>query len=141
MNNGSMKNRGIGSRLDHWRFLLDQSRPQLAEVPHLTADHAALEALVKEIEVRRAEALTAANASKEAYRRRREAEAAGLEARDRLAAGLVQQFGARNQKLRDFGLIPKGRPRKTAKEAEPEAPAPDQPAAPRATTTDEPPAQ
>jgi hypothetical protein len=131
-----MNNRGIGSRLDSWRFLLDQSRPQLGGVPHLAEDHAALEALVKEIEVRRAEAVNAYEASLESHRLRREAEARGLEARDRLAAGLVQQFGARNQKLREFGLIPKGRKAKAPKEP---VPTPDKPAAAKAKANDEPP--
>lgn len=132
----SIKNRGIGSRLDSWRFLLDQSRPHMDGVPHLAVDHAALEALIKEIEERRADAITAANASQVAYRLRRDAESRGTEARDRLAAGLVQQFGARNEKLLDFGLIPKGRKARKPKESEePETP----PSAPKAKATDEPP--
>ncbi len=133
----SMNNSGIGRRLDTWRFLLDQSRSFLGDVPHLVTDHAELEALIKEIEVRRANAVTTANASVEANRLRREAEGRGMEVRDRLAAGLVQQFGSYNQKLADFGLVPKkrSRPRKTKPTEEPEAP----PATSKATASEEPP--
>lgn len=133
----SMKNKEFGSRLDTWRFLLDQSRPFLGDVPHLVTDHTELEALIKEIEARRANAVTTANASKEAHRLRREAENRGMEVRDRLAAGLVQQFGSYNQKLADFGLAPKkrSRPRKPKESQEPETP----PAGGKVTTSNEPP--
>lgn len=133
----SMNNSGIGRRLDTWRFLLDQSRAFLGDVPHLVTDHAELEALIKEIEARRANAVTATNASREANRLRREAENRGMEVRDRLAAGLVQQFGSYNQKLADFGLAPKKRtrPRKSKESEAPETP----PAATKVTASDEPP--
>jgi len=133
----SMKNKEFGSRLDTWRFLLDQSRPHLGDVPHLVADHNELEALIKEIETRRANAVNAANVSQEAHRLRREAESRGVEARDRLAAGLVQQFGSYNPTLATFGLVPKKRtrPRKPKGTEEPETP----PSAFKVTANDEPP--
>ncbi len=134
-----MSGRSFADQIVRWRFLLEQSRPLLGEAPHLVADHASFEALVKEVEELRAHAIVSSRAAKEATRRRREAEDRGMEMRDRLAGALIHQFGSRSEKLLDFGMIPKrrSRPKKAKPPEEPETP----PSPTVSKAADEPPAQ
>ncbi len=122
-----MPGKSFARQIDEWRFLIEQSRPLLTEAPHLAVEHAAFEGIVQEVEGLRARAVMAFTVRKEANSERRAAELRAVAMRDRFAGALAYQFGAKSEKLRDFGLNPKGRRRKPVKE-EP-APGPGQPAA------------
>jgi hypothetical protein len=104
-----MKGKSKAVTIVGWRELLDRSQPLLEEIPNLEPLHAELAALVAEIEQQEARAQTARSAALVAVRLRREAHEKGIEVRARLAAGLVQHFGPRAERLAYFGIAPRRR--------------------------------
>lgn len=121
-----MPGTSYAKKIVEWRFLVEQARPLVIEAPHLAAEHAAFEALVKEIEDLHARATMSDTTRRQSNRLRREAEVKGAEMRDRLAGALVHQFGPRSEKLLDYGVNPR---RKIRRAPKPEAKAPTPPAA------------
>ena len=126
----------LATKIESWRKLIDQIRPLLeTNNPNLTAEHANLEATVREVQLLddRAEGLRGER--QQLNRLRREAEAKAGEARARLAGLLVGPRGPKNEMLINYGLIP--RPREVRRKAKKGTEPAGVPAAPAPTPTPE----
>lgn len=115
-----MPGKVVSKKVGDWRYLVEQARPLLAEAPHLAAEHAALEAIVEEVEALVVRADFGNVERLQANRMRSEAEERGTEARARLAAALQHHLGTKNEKLRLYGLTPRPRNIKRLTKAEKE---------------------
>ncbi len=104
-----MAGKTFSQKVQEWRFVVDQTRPLLADVPHLGPEHAKLEALVQRVEAlfKRAEDGRAAQLA--ANQLRREATTDGTESRARIASALLAHFGTKNEELVAFGVNPRPR--------------------------------
>lgn len=104
-----MPGKTFAAKMAEWRYLVEHGRPLLAEAPHLTGDHAALEAAYDQAQALDAEAQMLRSRRKEVYQLRREAEIKGDELRARLAGALIHQFGPKSERLISFGVSPRPR--------------------------------
>ncbi|HYH44563.1 MAG TPA: hypothetical protein VEG34_02680 [Thermoanaerobaculia bacterium] len=104
-----MPGKTFAAKMADWRYLVEHGRPLLVEAPHLTGDHAALEAVYKQAQSLDEETQQLRGRRKEVYQLRREAEVKGDELRARLAGALVHQFGPRSERLISFGVSPRPR--------------------------------
>lgn len=117
--------------VQEWRLLIEHARPLLADAPHLAEHHAALEAVVQQGEAFQALDEMARAQRRSATHRRREMTAEGVDLRARLAGGLVQKYGPKNEELIAFGVGPRPRKVSRGKKETPEpAPVPPVPPAP-----------
>jgi hypothetical protein len=117
-----------------WRKLLSAWRTNAGDLEHLEVSHAALEALLAELEQ-----ITTQqgqhNAGKQlAAKHSQQLLADGSKLATLLRVGLKQRYGNRNEKLVEFGIRPLRRTRK-AKEEEPPATEAGTPAAPEPAPT------
>jgi hypothetical protein len=104
-----MPRKTFAETMRSWELMLGQMRPLLEELPGLAAQHAELEALLAEAQRLNDEVRELGARRKLAARLCREAVAAGVEVRLRLAAGLATRFGTKSEKLVAFGLKPRPR--------------------------------
>jgi len=96
-------------KLVDWQSMVDTLQPKLADMPHLSADHAALAAILaqgrdleKRQDIARAELL-------DVNRQRKEMIQQGADVRDRLARSLQGALGSKSEKLVEFGVKPRPR--------------------------------
>jgi hypothetical protein len=104
-----MAGKTFSQKVQEWRFVVDQTRPLLTQVPHIAEEHAKLEALVQRVEAlfKRAEDGRAAQMASNQLRR--EATTDGTESRARIASALLAHFGTKNEELIAFGVNPRPR--------------------------------
>lgn len=126
-----MAGRTFTVQVQEWRLLIEHARPLLADAPHLAEHHAALEIVVQQGEAFQALDEMARAQRRSATQRRRELTAQGVDLRARLAGGLIQKYGPKNEELIAFGVGPRPRTIRRGKKEEPEpAPAPQAPTPP-----------
>jgi hypothetical protein len=115
-----MPGKGISQKIQDFHYLIEQTRPLLAEVPYFATPHGALEELLQRVEALFARAEAGKAEKLEANRMRKEAIAEAAEARARLAAALQSHFGTKSEKLIIYGINPRPRTINRATKAEKE---------------------
>jgi chromosome segregation ATPase len=97
----------LKEKLANWEMMSSNLKAQLADIPHLTADQAALEHLVAEGQALAAQQGIHLASLRETNRQRFDLEKRGDELQDRLAGALRCQFGPKSPKLHEFGVKPR----------------------------------
>lgn len=105
----------------NWDHLSGAVKPRLEELPDLTEPQQTLERLTAEARALMLEQETLKGQLRQAVRRRKELETAGEDARSRLAALVQGKLGLRNETLIGFGIAPRLKRRRKAKEEVPPA--------------------
>ncbi len=103
----------------NWDHLSGAVKPRLEELPDLTEPQQTLERLATEARALLLEQETLKGQLRQAVRRRKELETAGEDARSRLAALVQGKLGLRNETLIGFGIAPRLKRRRKAKEEVP----------------------
>jgi len=92
-----------------WQALVDNLGPQLVDLPHLAADHAALTAVVDRARSLQAIQETALAQLRDVNEQRVELLQEGIELNTQLSHGLKHALGNRSQKLLKFGVKPRAK--------------------------------
>jgi hypothetical protein len=108
----------LKEKLANWEMMSANLKAQLTDIPHLTADQAALERLVAEGQTLAAQQGVHLASLRETNRQRFDLEKRGDELQDRLSGALRCQFGAKSPKLHEFGVKPRAPRRRKALTAE-----------------------
>lgn len=116
------KNNTQGETFDRWRRLLKALLANIAEMPHLEAPRAKLEAMIALVPELVSEQRVFAARRQEASKKLQELLIEGRRLEDFLYTGVREHYGTRSEKLSEFGLQP-FRGRKPPKPPEAEAPA------------------
>lgn len=118
------KNNTQGETFDRWRHLLKALLANMADLPHLEAPRAKLEAMIVLALELVGEQRACSARRQEASKKLQELLVEGRRLEDFLRTGVREQYGARAEKLSEFGLQPfRGRKVSKAPEIE-KAPAP-----------------
>ena len=104
-----MPGKSMAQKLQEWHYVIEQTRPLLAETPHLAVPHAALEELLQQVEALLVRSETHRAERLEASRLRKETVAQATEAKARLAAALQSLFGTKSERLLLYGVTPRPR--------------------------------
>lgn len=111
-------------------LLMKALEPLLGEMPHLSGEHAELEAFLDEVKALNLRQSDLTGALRQVTRQRRTAELRGQDLRSRVAAQIRGKLGFTNEELLKFGIPP----RRKSQRRQPE-PSPETPTAPAAPTT------
>jgi hypothetical protein len=98
-----------GETLTVWDALSTAAKPQLADIPQAAADQAAFEGHIADIKVANAEQESLIAKLRDSYKTRREMAKQARILRNRIVSHLQSKFGPDSERLREFGLRPKGR--------------------------------
>lgn len=94
-------------KLVDWQVMQDNLTPRLPDLPHLAADHTALEQVLTEAKGLESDQEMARSAFRSVNDRRRALLKQGTLLRNRLALGVKNALGPENSKLVEFRLKPK----------------------------------
>jgi len=94
-------------KLVNWQSLVDNLAPRLGELPHLTADHAALAALLPKARELQSSQEAALAQLRDVNQQRAEMIRQVIQLSKSLGHGLKQAFGETSQKLLQYGVKPR----------------------------------
>lgn len=107
-----MATQSFKEKLASWEVMSTNLKAQLDQVPYLSEDQAALEALLAEGRGLEAQQGMYIAALRETNRKRVVLEIRGDEMRERMAGSLRGKFGPTSQRLHEFGVRPRTRRRR-----------------------------
>jgi hypothetical protein len=101
-----------GETLTVWDALSTAAKPHLADNPQAAADQTALEGAIADIKAANAEQESLTARLRDSIKTRQEKAKQARILRNRIVTHLQSKFGPDSERLREFGLRPKGRVRR-----------------------------